>query len=387
MFKPPEPMPRETRAAFMVDPSLVFLNHGSFGAVPRSVRDAQAHWMERLERDPIEWIGRRIHEELARVRERVGALVGCDGSELGLVTNATEGVNAALSAIPLRPGDELLCTDHVYNAVLQAMHHRAAASGARVVVVPVPLPTPGMDAMRRAILAGVTERTRVLVLDHVTSPTAVRMPLEEIAACLPPGVVLLGDGAHAPGAMRLQLRSVGAPLYAANLHKWVMAPRGSAFLRVDPAWQERVHPCVISHFRGQGFVKAFEWQGTRDFSAWLSVPAAIDFVESIGLERLVRHNGDLAAWAHQLLVEGLGLEPLTPPDGSCLACIASIELPRTLHRYGTVEALQASLRHEDRIEVPVMLWNDRWLLRVSAAAHNLPEHYERLLEALRRRMS
>jgi isopenicillin-N epimerase len=380
-------MSPEIRSAFMVDPDLVFLNHGSFGAVPRSVRDAQAAWMERLERDPIEWIGRRIHEELANVRDRVGAFVGCDASELGLVTNATEGVNAALAAIPLQPGDELLCTDHVYNAVLQAMHHRAASCGARVVVVPVPLPTPGMDAMRRAILAGVSDRTRVLVLDHVTSPTAVRMPLGEIATCLPSGVVLLGDGAHAPGAMPLHVRSMGVPLYAANLHKWVMAPRGSAFLRVDPAWQGRVHPCVISHFLGQGFVKQFEWQGTRDFSAWLSVPAAIDFVESIGLTRLVEHNHALASWAHRSLVEGLGLEPLTPLDGSCLTCIASVELPRSLHRHGTVEALQASLRDEDRIEVPVMLWNDRWLLRVSAAVHNLPEHYERLLAALRRRLA
>ena len=386
-LRPPEPFEPEVRAEFGVDPRLVFLNHGSFGSVPRSVRAAQDAWRDRLEADPIELIGRRIGALLAEVKAELATAFGGRAEEYGLVTNASEGVNAVLRSMRFDAGDGVLCTGHAYFAVKQAMRSRAAESGAVLREAPVAVPTAGMHALVEAVLEGVTNRTRLLVLDHVTSATATRFEVEGLRARLPARCQLLVDGAHAPGALRLDVGAIGAEYYAANLHKWVMAPKGSAFLRVRPDMAAGVHPCVISHFFGEGFVKEFDWQGTRDFSAWLAVPAALAFLRQLGVERVIAHNHALACWAHRLLVEGLEVEPATPLDGSCLTCMATVRLPDALRRFGTVEALQADLYAQDRIELPVMEWGGRWWMRVSAAVHNLPEHYEALLRALRARLA
>jgi isopenicillin-N epimerase len=385
--EPPTPFPGEVRAEFMLDRSMVFLNHGSFGAVPRCVRAAQDSWRDRIEADPIEWIGRRIAEVLAPVKVELAEAFGGAAAEYGFVTNATEGVNAVLRSLPLVAEDEIACTSHVYRAVLQSMRSRAGETGAVMREIPVPLPRADSRALIEPVLAAITPRTRLLVLDHVTSATATRFPIEGLRARLPTECLLLADGAHAPGAMALDIGSIGAEFYAANLHKWVMAPRGSAFLRVRPDWMAQTHPCVISHRFGEGFAHEFDWQGTRDFSAWLAVPAALQFLRQIGAQRVVEHNHQLACWAHRLLVEGLGVDPATPLDGSCLTCMASIRLPDALRRFGRVEELQADLRAHERIEVPVMEWDGAWWIRVSAAVHNLPEHYEVLLHALRARLS
>ena len=383
--QPPEPFAPEVRAEFGVDPDLIFLNHGSFGSVPRCVRAAQDAWRDRLERDPIELIGRRIQSLLGEVKVKLASRFGGAPSEYGFVTNATEGVNAVLRSMRFERGDELLCTDHVYRAVWQAMRSRAGECGASVREMPVPLPTRGADELLAAVLAGVNERTRLLVLDHVTSATATRFPVEALRAKLPPRCALLVDGAHAPGAMPLDVGAIGAEFYAANLHKWVMAPKGSAFLRVRADHAAATHPCVISHFYGEGFEPEFDWQGTRDFSAWLAVPAALDFMQALGVERLIRHNHQLACWAHGLLVRGLGAQPATPLDGSCLTCMAVVQLPESLRRFETVEHLQADLYARERIEVPIIDWGGRWWVRVSAAVHNMPWHYEALLKALQTR--
>ena len=384
---PPEPFPPEVRAEFGVDPRLVFLNHGSFGSVPRCVRAAQDAWRDRIESDPIEFIARRMTALLGDVKAELARVFGGAPAEYGFVTNASEGVNAVLRSLRFEAGDELLCTDHVYNAVKQAMRSRAAESGAVLREEPVAMPTTGAKALVDAVLEGVTNRTRLLVLDHVTSATATRFAVEGLRARLPERCLLLVDGAHAPGALALDVGAIGAEFYAANLHKWVMAPKGSAFLRVRPDAATGVHPCVISHRFGDGFEPEFDWQGTRDFSAWLAVPAALDFLRQLGLERVIAHNHALATWAHHLLVQGLGVEPATPLDGSCITCMATVRLPDALRRFGTVEALQADLYAKDRIELPIIDWGGRWWLRVSAAVHNLPEHYESLLRALKTRLA
>ena len=380
--QPPEPFAPEVRAEFGVDPDLIFLNHGSFGSVPRCVRAAQDVWRDRLERDPIELIGRRIQSLLGEVKVKLANRFGGAPGEYGFVTNATEGVNAVLRSMRFQPGDELLCTDHVYRAVRQAMRSRAGECGATVRDVPVPLPTRGADELLATVLAGVTDRTRVLVLDHVTSATATRFPVETLRAKLPHRCALLVDGAHAPGAMPLDVAAIGAEFYAANLHKWVMAPRGSAFLRVRADQAASTHPCVISHQFGEGFEPEFDWQGTRDFSSWLAVPAALEFTQALGVDRVIQHNHQLARWAHELLVRGLGAQPATPLDGSCITCMAVVQLPESLRRFEKVEHLQADLYTRERIEVPIIDWGGRWWVRVSAAVHNLPWHYESLLKAL-----
>lgn len=385
--QPPPPFPAEVRSEFGTDRGMVFLNHGSFGSVPRSVRAAQDVWRDRLESDPIEWIGRRIGSLLGEVKLELAAIFGGQAGEYGFVTNATEAVNAVLRSIALEPGDELVCTSHVYFAVKQAMRSRCAETGAVLREVPVRLPVPGAEALVAPLMQSINDRTRLVLLDHVSSATATRFPVEGLRARLPERCLLLVDGAHAPGGLKLDVDASGCEFYAANLHKWVMAPRGSAFLRVRREWAPRIHPCVISRFFGEGFEKEFDWQGTRDFSAWLAIPAALRFLRHLGEDRVIDHNHRLACWAHQLLTQGLGIEPATPLDGSCLTCMASIRLPDALRRFGRVEELQADLRAQERIEVPVMEWDGAWWLRVSAAVHNLPEHYEVLLRALRTRLA
>lgn len=385
--QPPAPFPFEVRSEFGLDRGIVFLNHGSFGSVPRSVRAAQDAWRDRLESDPIELIGRRIGELLSEVKRDLATMFGGSAENYGFVTNATEGVNAVLRSLPLAQGDELVCTSHVYFAVKQAMRSRCLESGAVLREVSVPLPVRGARDLIDPVMAAIGPNTRLVLLDHVSSATATRFPVEDLRARLPAHCLLLVDGAHAPGAMDLCIDAIDAEFYTANLHKWVMAPRGSAFLRVRGDWMPRVHPCVISHFFGDGYEKEFDWQGTRDFSAWLAVPAALKFLRELGLRRVIEHNHRLAGWAHRRLVEGLGIEPATPLDGSCLTCMASIRLPETLRRFGRVEHLQADLRARERIEVPVMEWDGGWWLRISAAVHNLPEHYEVLLRALQARLA
>ena len=385
--QPPEPFAVEIRREFGLDRGLVFLNHGSFGAVPRRVRAAQDVWRDRIESDPIEFIGRRIAPLLGEVKVELAKAFGGAPGEYGFVTNATEGVNAVLRSLPFVAGDELLCTDHVYRAVRKAMQSRAGKCGAVVREMPVPLPARDAGSLIEPVLAAVTDRTRLVVLDHVTSATATRFPVEALRARLPAACRLLVDGAHAPGGMALDVAASGGEFYAANLHKWTMAPRGSAFLRVRADAAPLVHPCVISHRFGEGFEPEFDWQGTRDFSAWLAVPAALQFMRDLGVQRVIGHNHALACWAHRLLVEGLGVEPATPLDGSCNTCMATVRLPDALRRFGKVEHLQADLRANERIEVPIIDWGGRWWVRVSAAVHNLPEHYEVLLRALKSRLA
>jgi len=354
--------------------------------VPRCVRAAQDHWRDRIEADPIQIIGRRMQSLLAEVKIELAKFLGGSPHSYGFVTNATEGVNAVLRSIAFEPGDELLCTDHVYNAVRQAMRNRVAQCGALLREVPVAFPTLGADEMLHAIAQGVNSNTRLVIIDHITSPTAIRFPVERLRAMLPARALLLIDGAHAPGGMRLDVPVLDGDFYAANLHKWVMAPRGSAFVQVTAEQAPHTHPCIISHEFGKGFEAEFDWQGTRDFSAWLAIPAALQFLAHLGYQRVLQHNHQLAVWAHALLVHGLDVQPASPLDGSCLTTMATVRLPDALKRFEKVEHLQADLYSVDRIEVPIIDWGDRWWVRVSAAVHNLPSHYEQLLKALRSRM-
>ena len=383
---PPPPFEPEIRAQFGLDPKLTFLNHGSFGSLPRVVRQAQEAWRVRIESNPIEWIGRRNIESLVAVKKPLARFVGCQPNDLGFVTNATEGVNAVLRSLRFESGDELLTCDHVYNAVRQAMKFRAQETGARVVEVPIALPVHDQDHAMNCILNAITPRTRLIVIDHITSPTALRFDVRKIIdAVKGTRAQVLVDGAHAPGALDLSLEALGADFYSANLHKWTMAPRGCAFVWVAPQFQKDIHPCVISHEFANGFAAEFDWQGTRDLSAWNSISAALSWFEDLGADRVLRHNHQLAAWAHQLLCAELSFEPISPLDGSMLSCMASVRLPNALRRkFEKPEAFQKQLLDVDHIEIPVFDWNQQWLLRLSAAIHNEPAQYERLVVALKK---
>jgi isopenicillin-N epimerase len=366
----------------MLEPGIDFLNHGSFGAVPRVVFEAQTDWRRRIEAAPVEIISRRRLELIDAAKRPVGAWLGMRVNDFGLVTNATEGANAVLHSLCFRPGDELLTTNHVYNAVRQAMCFTCARSGASYREVDVPLPVRCSADIADALIRGLSDRTRLLVIDHVTSPTAMVFPVEQIvAACSERGIDVLIDGAHAPGMVPLNIERIGAAYYAGNLHKWAFAPRGAGFLWARPDRQPQIHPAVISHHYTDGFSREFSWQGTRDLSAWLAVPRALEFTRDLGGEAVRDHNHALAVWAHQLLCEKLRVrEPLSPLDGSLLGSMAAIPLPQSLADLSDsqVEALQQSLYTQHRIEVPLMRLGRQLLLRVSCQLYNTPAQYERV---------
>jgi isopenicillin-N epimerase len=367
----------------MLKPGVAFLNHGSFGALPRIVTEAQNEWRRRIEAEPIEMIGRRREGLVDEAKAVIGNQFGMEIADFGLVTNATEGANAVLRSFPLNSGDEIVTTNHVYHAIRQTMHYVARQAGATHREIDIPLPVTSGDQIRDLVLDGLGPRTKLLVIDHVTSPTALVFPIEEIVAgCRAKGVKVLADGAHAPGMLPVDVQKIGADYYTANLHKWVCGPRGSAFLWVSPEHQESVHPTVISHHLDEGFSKEFGWTGTRDLSAWLSVPAAIAFLKELGWKQMIQHNHQMATWAQQMLCERWDVQPISPMDGSLLGSMATVVLPGSLAELTETLPLQQRLYDEFKTEQPLVQWGGRTMLRVSCQVYNTPAEYERLAEVI-----
>lgn len=382
---PPPPIGgTRLREQFPLDPSISFLNHGSFGSPPRVVIAAQDRWRAAIEARPVELLGRRVRDLLRPSKEALAAILDCAADEIGFVTNATEGINAVLGSLRFEPGDELLTTTHVYNAVRQAMRFAARRWGATVREIELPLPCASFEASTRAVIDSITPSTRLVVIDHITSPTALILDAAAIArACRERGVFCLVDGAHAPGMIGVDLEAIDADAYAANLHKWMFAPKGSGMLWVAERWRARMHPCIVSHFLDQGFAEEFDWQGTRDVSAWIAIADGVAFMRELGIDAVMRHNHELARWAHALLCDRLDAAPLSPPDGSMFGSTATVRLPDSLRsRFPSVEALQAHLYEHERIEVPIIAFGGGWFVRVSAQVYNEPGEYERLAAVL-----
>lgn len=383
------------RAHFRLDPAVTFLNHGSFGATPTVVLEAQRRVQDRLEAEPVRFFLRELPEALAHVRARLGAFVGADPDDLALIPNATTGVNTVLRSLALGPGDELLCTDHEYNACRNALDFVAAAAGARVVVVPVPFPLRDPGEVTTRLVDAVTPRTRLALVDHVTSQTGLVFPITEIVRALSAkGVDVLVDGAHAPGMVPLDLRALGAAYYTGNCHKWLCTPKGAALLFARRDKQPSLRPLVVSHganapLDGRTRFRAeHDWCGTTDPSAWLVIPDAIDHLASLvpgGWPALMAHNRALALVARDLLCAALGVE--APAPDSMIGALAAVPLPRGRGVYAPplyLDPLQERLFHEHRIEVPVIPWPapPARILRVSAQVHNVRADYERLAAAL-----
>ncbi len=382
-IKPPGPLEDVSLASWRLDPEVTFLNHGSFGARPQEVLAAQTRWRETMESRPVEFFDRRRAELVAAAKAVVGRFLGMASADFGFITNATGGVNAVLRSRTFRPGEEIVSTTHVYNAVRQTMRYVAERTGAVAREIEVPFPVASPHELVAAIDAGLTDRTTLLILDHVSSPTAVVFPVAEITElCAARGIELLIDGAHAPGMLPLDVAAIGAAYYTGNLHKWVSAPPGAAFLWVHPDRQPSIHPNTISHHLGEGLASEFEWQGTRDVTPWLSVPAAIDFFASIGWDRVMSHNHQLATWAQQHLCARWGVTPATPLDGSMLGSMATVALPQDARRFSGCAELQRAIFDCFRIEVPVVDWGGGWWVRVSCHVYNRAEDYERLAEAV-----
>lgn len=360
------------------------LNHGSFGAVPVEVQQAQAAWRARFEADPTSFVLDEYMDRVAEVRAEVAAFVGADPAGLVLVPNATTGVATALHAVPLGPGDEVLVTDHAYNACRNAVDLRAAETGATVVVAAVPFEGATPTSVEEAVTARLTPATRLLLVDHVTSATALVWPLSWLAA-LEPEVTVVVDGAHAPGMLPLEVDRLGVSFYAGNLHKWVCAPRPSAFLHAGPAWRDDLRPLVVSHGWNTPWGapsrthRLFDWTGTADPSPWLAIPDALRVVGGLhadGWPGLMARNRDLALAGGRRVAEVLGRELPVPPD--LLGSMVALPAP------GAPFGLREQLRDRG-ITAQVSYWPDldHPVLRVSAHAYNRLDDYAALAAALR----
>jgi isopenicillin-N epimerase len=384
-------------AIWPLDPGVAFLNHGSFGSCPRAVLEVQQRLRERLERQPVQFFMRDLEAMVDAARATLAQFVGANPEDLVFVPNATVGVNTVLHSLRFKAGDELLVTDHEYNACRNAFEHAAERSGARVVVVPLPFPLRGAEEIVAAILERVTRRTRLALIDHVTSQTGLVLPIETLVRELQVrGVDTVVDGAHAPGMVPLDLHRVGAAYYTGNCHKWLCAPKGAAFLCVRRDRQPLIRPLVISHGANSErtdrsrYLIEFGWTGTGDPTASLCVPEALRFMGSLlpgGWPEVMRRNRELALAARRILCTALGIEPPAPEE--LIGTLVSVPIadakgartPDALH----LDPLQEKLLAEHAIEVPVITW-PLWphrLLRISAQLYNSVPQYEQLAAALR----
>jgi isopenicillin-N epimerase len=387
---------------WMLERSVVFLNHGSFGSCPRPVLEYQRRVRDDLERQPVRFLVRELEARLEPVRRALGKFLDAEPDNLVFVPNATAGVNTVLRSLRLAAGDELLVTNHEYNACRNALEFVAAQWGAKVIEAPVPFPFQSISQIREAILSRVTSRTRLALLDHVTSQTGVVMPIAELVKDLArQAIEVLVDGAHAPGMVPLRLRPLGATYYTGNCHKWLCAPKSAAFLYVRPEKQHLIRPLSISHGANSPrrdrsrFQVEFGWTGTWDPSALLSVPEAIRRLGGLlpgGWPDLMGRNRQLALAAREVLLGALKLPAPCPDD--CIGSLASVPLPDAATSQPPssplyLDPLQDRLLERHHIEVPVIPWpaSPRRLLRISAQLYNSLPQYERLAKALRQELS
>jgi isopenicillin-N epimerase len=395
MAMPPLPKPSSFARHWDLDPGIVFLNHGSFGACPREVLAEQQRLRAQIEAEPVRFLHRELETRLDAVRAALAQFVGAEPDDLALLPNATTGVNTVLRSLPFAPGDELLVTDHEYNACRNVLDFVAARHGARVVVVPIPFPIDGPQVVVDRVLAAANERTRLLLIDHVTSPTGLVMPVAELVATLHArGIDTLVDGAHAPGMLPLDLRALGAAYYTGNCHKWLCTPKGAALLHVRADRQQLVRPLVLSHGANSNrrdrsrFRLEFDWTGTDDPTPFLCIPAAMRFLAGLlpgGIEALQQHNHELAVAGRELLCRTLGIAPPAPP--SMLGSLAAVPLPPggdALVGPLGLDPLQHALFERHRIEVPVMRWASPKLrlLRISPQVYQTHEQHEYLAAAV-----
>jgi isopenicillin-N epimerase len=382
-------MPVPTRDDFLLDPGLVFLNHGSFGAVPRPVFDEYQRLQREMERNPVEWLGRRAEELMAAARERLGGFVGARADDVMFFPNPTVAINMVVRNLRLQPGEQVVTTDHEYGAMDRTWRKYCAEAGAEYVRVPIPLPvTTAADFVER-VWSAVTPATRVLFLSQLTSATALVFPVDELCRrARAAGILAIVDGAHVPAHLPLDLGSLQCDIYTGALHKWLCAPKGCSFLYARPEVQSWLLPLVVSwgwesdHPSGSTFIDHHEWQGTRDLSPFLAVGAAIDFVETHDWAT-VRADGHARVMRARRAVDALtGLAPISPDqpqDHEWIGQLAAIRLPDSTD----VGAVKEQLFDRFRIEVPLHRWNDQPLVRVSCTAHTTDADIDALVEALR----
>jgi isopenicillin-N epimerase len=376
---------------FLLRDDVTFLNHGSFGACPRPVFETYQRWQAELESEPVDFLGRNLTTNMRVPRVELSAELGVSPEDVVGVVNATEGLNIVIQSLGLVEGDEILTSDHEYGSLEKTWAYVCRRTGAKIVTVKVPLPLNSEAEFTEAMLAGITPRTRVLFLSHITSPTALRFPIEPIIKeAKARGIWTVIDGAHTPGHIPLDLKAMDVDFYSGNCHKWLMSPKGSAFLYVRPELQKLVNPLVISHgwtaqskdadakgaFGNSPFIDEIEMQGTRDPSAWLTVPAALKFRREHDWVSVAKACSALAQETAERVSRMTGLPPIASPE-FCAPQMVAMPIPEC-----DAPELHKTLREKRRIEIPVFKWQDRCIARVSVQGYNSREQMDILIKAL-----
>ncbi len=370
-------------AQWEVRPGTTYLNHGSFGIPPRPVREARRRWIDEIDRQPMDVYVRQFAGEILQVRQRLGKFVGADAANLVLVENATFGMNVVAESWPLKPGDQVVLNAHEYGAVRRIWERRCRRTGAQLVDVRLPTVFESPEAVVDAIFSQIGPRASLLVISHITSPTALILPIEAICrAARQRGLPICVDGPHAPAHVPLDVDALDCDFYLASCHKWLSATLGTGFLYAHPRVQARVEPLIKSWGLllpdiPQRWDEEFTWSGTRDPSIYLSIPAAIDFLEQIGLEAFRQRTYWLASHVQSLLVERFGTTPLGRGSNRWYGTMAHVPLPA-----GDWSRLQERLWRGFGIEVPIILFEGSWYIRVSCHLYTSARQLEYLVESL-----
>jgi len=372
------------KANFLLDPSVTFLNHGSFGATPKPVFDEYQRWQLEMELQPVEFLGRRITQLLADSRAELGKYLDTHGDNLVYTQNVTISLNIVARSLKLGSGDEVLTTNHEYGAIDRTWRFLSKEHGFSYVNQPIKTPLSTAENFVEEIWSGVTPRTRVISLSHITSPTAIIFPIKEIVdRARERGIITVLDGAHVPGQISLSLDELGADFYGGNLHKWFLAPKGAGFLYARPEMQHLLKPLVVSWGyesempSGSKFIDHHEWWGTRDHAAFLAVPAAIRFQQDHGWDNVRKTCHEIVAEAQGRVCEITGLPPLHPSH-EWFAQMTTAPLPLEID----IPTLKKQLYDQYRIEVPLIEWNGHKLIRISIQGYNTGEDVDKLCRAL-----
>jgi isopenicillin-N epimerase len=365
-----------------LNPAVTYLNHGSFGACPSAVLAAQSALRAEMESEPVDFLSETLQTRLDAARAVLAGFLGADARDLVFVSNATAGVNAVLRSLAFTDRDELLVTNHTYAACRKTVDFVAARHGTRVVVANLPFPVRAEAEIVDAVLNCVTRSTRLALIDHVTSPTALVLPIERLVRELQArGIDTLVDGAHAPGMVPLALADLDAAYYTGNAHKWLCAPKGAAFLHVRRDRQAALHPTVISHGYPSGFHAEFDWTGTCDPTPWLCIPEALRFIGCLlpgGWEEVIATNRALVLQARDLLTGALGVDE--PCPAAMLGSMASLPLP-TAPKGSIAARLDCKGLHDWFREQDVETWLHEHpvpVLRLSAQLYNSLDQYAHL---------
>lgn len=380
----------DLRNEFLLDPQVIFLNHGSFGACPRAVFESYQNWQLELEKQPVEFLARRAPQLLADAREELAQFLNTEADNVVYFPNPTTAINMVARNLKLQPGDEILSTDHEYGAMERTWHLICRNTGAKYIPQSIPLPVADQEEFVQIFFRGMSDNIKIVFISHVTSPTALIFPVKEICRKAHQlGLTVIIDGAHAPGHIPIDLGEIKPDIYTGACHKWLCAPKGASFLYADPKIQPGLEPLVVSWgFESEKpgpsqFIDYHEWQGTRDLAAFLSVPAAIRYQQDHDWHAIQERCHKMASEVRERINALTGLDPICPDSNQWFGQMTAVRLPGEINH----EELQMQLYDQFKIEVPVYSWHEQKFIRISLQAYNNETDLDALLEALEQVLS